>query len=61
MKRKPMAKRKGVVRFFKKKGFVLVKGTNHDRPGHLDGRRTTLGRHTEISSRLFKEMKSRRC
>ncbi|MFR5091935.1 MAG: type II toxin-antitoxin system HicA family toxin [Adlercreutzia equolifaciens] len=45
------------MKFFKEEGFVLVKGTNHDRLVHPDGRWTTLGRHTEIGNRLFDEMK----
>ena len=54
-----MVKRKDILKFFKEEGFVLVKGTNHDRLVHPDGRWTTLGRHTEIGNRLFDEMKSR--
>lgn len=55
-----MVKRKDVVRFFKEEGFVLIKGTNHDRLVHPDGRWTTLGRHTKIGNKLFEEMKKRR-
>lgn len=52
-----MVKRKDVVKFFKSQGFVVQGGTNHDRLVHPDGRWTTLGRHKELSNRLFEEMK----
>ncbi|MCI8367273.1 MAG: addiction module toxin, HicA family [Eggerthellaceae bacterium] len=52
-----MTKRKDVIRFFRARGFVLIPGTNHDKLVHPDGRRTTLGRHTEVPNVLFEEMK----
>lgn len=52
-----MVKRKDVVKFFKGQGFAIVKGTNHDRLVHPDGRWTTLGRHQEIDNLMFEMMK----
>lgn len=52
-----MVKRRDVVRFFKNEGFVVMRGTNHDKLVHPDGRRTTLGRHAEIDNLLFEIMK----
>ncbi|MCI2242461.1 type II toxin-antitoxin system HicA family toxin [Adlercreutzia faecimuris] len=52
-----MVKRRDVVRFFKNEGFVVMRGTNHDKLVHPDGRWTTLGRHAEIDNLLFEIMK----
>lgn len=52
-----MVKRKDVVRFFTAHGFVNLGGTNHDRYRHPDGRWTVIGRHQEISDRMFEAMK----
>ena len=52
-----MVKRKDVVKFFTSHGFVNQGGGNHDRYRHPDGRWTVIGRHQEISDRLFEEMK----
>ena len=52
-----MVKRRDVIKFFKRQGFELEGGTNHDRLVHPDGRWTTLGRHAEIANLMFEEMK----
>lgn len=52
-----MVKRREVVRYFELHGFINIGGTNHDKLVHPDGRRTFLGRHSEVSNRMFKEMK----
>ncbi|WP_165046166.1 type II toxin-antitoxin system HicA family toxin [Adlercreutzia sp. ZJ138] len=52
-----MVKRRQVELFFKEHGFINEGGTNHDKLVHPDGRWTTLGRHKEISNKLFDEMK----
>ncbi len=52
-----MVKRKDVVKFFKQEGFEVVSNKKHDKLVHPDGRWTTLGRHTELSNKLFEEMK----
>lgn len=52
-----MTKRKDVIKFFKAHGFELFANKGHDKLVHPDGRWTTLGRHVEISNRLFEEMK----
>lgn len=52
-----MVKRKDVVKFFRKNGFIVQANKGHDKLVHPDGRWTTLGRHTEIDDRLFETMK----
>ena len=52
-----MTKRKDVLKYFMDRGFVLKKGTNHDKLVHEDGRWTVIGRHQEINNLLFERMK----
>ena len=52
-----IVKRREVVRYFKKHGFVLSHGTKHDVYKHPDGRRVVVQRHVEITELMFKIMK----
>ena len=52
-----MVKRREVVRFFERNGFVNKGGTNHDKFRHPDGRRTVIERHREISNAQFEILK----
>ena len=52
-----MVKRREVVRYFEKRGFVNKGGTNHDLFEHPDGRKTTIKRHREIDHVMFEVMK----
>lgn len=52
-----MVKRRQVVRFLERNGFVNKGGTNHDRFEHPDGRWTIVERHREIEKPMFKLIK----
>lgn len=43
-----MTKRRDIIKALKKAGFKSKGGTNHETWVHPDGRRTVVGRHTEI-------------
>jgi mRNA interferase HicA len=52
-----MTKRRDVVRFLERNGFINKGGTRHDRYVHPDGRWTEVPRHSEVTERTFREIK----
>lgn len=52
-----MVKRRDVVRFFTKRGFVNMGGARHDKFVHPDGLWTMIERHGEIDDAMFQLLK----